>query len=897
MAESLDGASWIARPVPRSQRIIRQIRKSRIDWAEPGHSLSQTFRTEGPVVAVNVDLAPPRDAEDPYTADVRFSVSLETPSGEVVAARVFEGPQLVWDYFGPLLDIAPPAPAGEYVVTLRAERETIGWSTGEPGEARPDDGVSPLDVIGFALADGKPVPGVRMLGVDTLPAPNPVFKQTFDLETSAASAELTATVLGTGVLRVNGVRVGHEALEPAVTDYAKTVLFRSWDVAHLLRAGSNELVIEAGRERYSARGGDVWGWNLAPWHREPVAIARLDIHGDDGTVTSLVTDESWSTAAGAVESERLFRGEDWVLRASEPDWEQVRVVDPPAGQLRRSDVPPVRALAPRPALVVEPLDSARTVYDFGDVMVGRVRCRITGAAGASVRVVSGEQRAGDGSVVCDNFLVAGNAQVDTIRLEAEATEFIWEPQFGYRGFRWMQVEIAGGAVVEDVRAIPLYADIERVGELTADEPIIEWIDAATARTFRNNFHGIPTDTPIYEKNGWTADAHLATEGLLHHFDLSTAFGKWIDDHIDAQAPSGAVPQIIPTPGWGRAADPTWSSSAVLIPWYLYREYGDQSILARSAPMIRRFADHLLNELEDGLWRGRTWGDWLAPGYAVGPEGMAPVGTIMVVTALQHTTAILRELGDAEAERYARAAERVAEAYHEAYFDPSSRAYAVPGVAYRQVLNILPLAFGVVPEPLVPSVRASLIADLENRTGGHLDCGAIGVRHLLPVLSDAGRDDLAITVLTRRTPPGWGAWFTAGESTLLESWDKDARSRNHYFLGSVAAWIQQRVGAMRVVEPGWRRFEISPVDDPRVTRARIRHRTPLGNAGVAWERGPGGWRFEVVVPEAAEASVRVAGGIHELGPGNHVLHIATRRKASRTSIEPLRRRLPSAHRTV
>ena len=104
--------------------------------------------------------------------------------------------------------------------------------------------------------------------------------------------------------------------------------------------------------------------------------------------------------------------------------------------------------------------------------------------------------------------------------------------------------------------------------------MIEWINTATGRTFRNNLHGIPTDTPIYEKNGWTADAHLATEGLLHHFDLRTAFGKWIDDHIDAQAPDGSVPQIIPTPGWGRASDPTWSSSAVLIPWYLYREYGD-----------------------------------------------------------------------------------------------------------------------------------------------------------------------------------------------------------------------------------------------------------------------------------------------------------------------------------
>ena len=872
MAEGLEGAAWIARPVPPGTRIIRQITRSRVDWVDPGHALGQAFRTEGPVVAVNVDIHPPEGAEDPHGIDVQFTVALETVSGEVVASQVFEGPQLVWDYFGPLLDVSPPAPPGEYVVVVRAGRETVGWSTAEEPETSVDDGISPLPVRGGASADGALVAGVRMLGVDTLPAPNPVFRRVFDLTGDAVEAELSASVLGTGVIRVNGVRVGDEMLEPAVTDYDKTVLYRTWDVAHLLRQGSNEVVVQAGRERYSARGGDVWGWSLAPWHREPVAIARLDVTLDDGTSVSVLTDESWQTAAGPVEAERLFRGEDWVLREAPAAWEPAAVVQPPAGRLNRATVPPVRALAPRPPIVIEQLDDDRTVYDFGEVMVGRIRCRVTGGPGATVHVVSGEQRSGDRQVVCDNYLVAGEAQLDTFRLDVEATGYEWEPQFGYRGFRWMQITTTGGATVDQVQAVPLYTPLESVGELTADSPVIEWIDTATARTFKNNFHGIPTDTPIYEKNGWTADAHLATEGLLHHFDLRAAFGKWMDDHVDAQGADGSVPQIIPTPGWGRASDPTWSSSAVLIPWYLYREYGDRSILTRSATLVRRFADQVLGELDGGLWRGRTWGDWLAPGHMVGPEGMAPIGTIMSVTLLQHTAAILRELGEDDPERYEVEAARTGQLYHDTYFDTADGCYAVPGAGYRQVLNILPLAFGVVPAPHVDSVRASLASDLESRTDGHLDCGAVGVRHLLPVLSAAGRDDLAISVLTERTPPGWGAWFAAGESTLLESWDSDARSRNHYFLGSVSAWVQQRVGGLRLTAPGWRTFEVAPVEDPRVTRARIRHRTPLGDACVDWQRGPGGWRFDVTVPDGAEARVRVPAGERDLGPGRHVLHL-------------------------
>ncbi|WAP52133.1 family 78 glycoside hydrolase catalytic domain [Arthrobacter sp. ATA002] len=506
-------------------------------------------------------------------------------------------------------------------------------------------------------------------------------------------------------------------------------------------------------------------------------------------------------------------------------------------------------------------------------MVGRIRCRITGEAGATVRVRSGEQRDDGGQVICRNMLVAGEAQLDTLRLETGAVDYVFEPQFGYRGFRWIQVETDGTVVVDDVRAVPLYTELEPMGQLATDEPVVEWINNATALTFHNNLHGIPTDTPIYEKNGWTADAHLSTEALLHHFDLRKSFDKWIEDHKDAQAADGSVPQIIPTPGWGRAADPTWSSSAVLIPWYLYREYGDTDILHHSADMIRRLADHIHGRLDgEGTWRHRTWGDWLAPGHAVGPEGMAPVGTIMSAMVLGQTAAVLGELGHPDAGTYREQAAAVGAAYHRAYFAPASGNYEVPGVPYRQVLNILPLAFGTVPADCIPSVRAGLIEDLEVRSAGHLDCGAVGVRHLLPVLSSAGRDDLALTVLTHRSRPGWGAWYEAGESTLLESWDVDARSRNHYFLGSVASWIQQKVGGLRLLEPGWRRFEVAPVEDPRVSRGTISHRTPLGTAAVRWERGPANWKVAVTVPQNATAELRIAHHEHMLPAGHHVLHL-------------------------
>ena len=68
----------------------------------------------------------------------------------------------------------------------------------------------------------------------------------------------------------------------------------------------------------------------------------------------------------------------------------------------------------------------RQVYDFGDVITGRLTCQAVGGPGAAVEVVSGEQRAADGSVICDNVLVAGPGQRDSLHLAAAHEQFNWE---------------------------------------------------------------------------------------------------------------------------------------------------------------------------------------------------------------------------------------------------------------------------------------------------------------------------------------------------------------------------------------------------------------------------------------------------------------------------------------
>ncbi|MET7335360.1 family 78 glycoside hydrolase catalytic domain [Nonomuraea sp. NPDC005650] len=858
-------ATWIGHRAPPGRRIVRSITSDHVAWADSGHWLGQTFTADGPITAVTADLV----AE--LGDDVVGRLELCTLDGEVLAERELFGGPFPWDRFAHYLELDPAPPAGEYLLRVHAERGRIGWrSHTRPPHHEADDGLSPLPVLGTALRDGDVEHVVRAIGVETHPAANPIFRTSFTVTGQVRQARLHAVGLGYGIFRINDEAVTDDVLDPAPTAYDRTILYRSHDVTHLLRIGTNTITAALGRGFYSARGASTWAWNLAPWHREPVLLAQLEYLDEAGTRHVVHSDPTWQAAAGPVVSELLYTGEHHD-RLDSPSWEQAIAATPPGGVLRPAPLPPIRRFAPVEPVTGHDISETTTVHDFGTVMAGHITCTLRGQPGAQIIVTYGEHLAADGSVHCDNVLAAGAAQVDRYVL-ASSEEVTWQPQFTYKGFRYVGIETVGPVAVHDVTAVPLHTDVRKIGRFECGNELLTWIDRATGRTFLNNLHGIPTDTPIYEKNGWTADAHLATEAVLHHFDMRTTLGKWLDDHVDAQAGDGTVPQIVPTPGWGYGPDPAWSASMVLIPWNLYWEYGDLAILDRYVEPICKYVDRMLDLSGDGVWPLHSWGDWLSPGHQFAPEGPAPTATMMLHHVITRAAAICRELGiEAKASRYEQAAQTIASAYHETFFDRRTGTYRCPNVGYRQTMNVLPLAFGTVPAEHAAKVAQGLFDDIELRTGGHLDCGAIGVKYLLPVLSDHGRDDLAITVATQKTRPGWGVWWRAGAQTLLESWDETARSHDHYFLGSVAAWIQQRIAGFRATTPGWASFEVRPVMDDRITWARIAHSTMRGEAMIDWRRTGTAWEVELHVPAGATATLILPGEPgRQLTTGSHRL---------------------------
>lgn len=860
-------ASWIARAVAPVERAHRAIGDASVVWATPGMVLEQPVPTPPGTTLVAADLL-----ERESRPFFRARMELVSTDGDVLAAVGVVKDGVPLDYFARFLEITEAIPSDGCALRLTVDEGEVGWIVAADSPVQQDDGVSPVVIRDHYRKDGQEQAGVLAVGVEVHPAADPQFMTTFTLREAPVRARLYATGLGYGRFELNDHPVTDATLEPAQTDYDQRVLYAAYDVTDLLQEGENVVSAALGRGFWSVRGGDTWGWHLASWNREPQLIVQLEVSFADGTSMTISSDEAWLTKESAVVSDLLYTGVTYDLsRTSE--WEPATKVTAPAGRLQATILPPVRrsaAISPERSWIT---DGGTEVLDFGRTLAGRVRGRLRSDSGGELTVRYGELVSDAGSVVCANPLAAGETQVDRVRCAGTLTDVEWEPDFSYKGFRYVEISTTGDIAARDVVAVPLHNDVRTVGTFSSDEDTLTWIDGALARTFLNNLHGVPTDTPAYEKNGWTADAHLGVTGAMHHVELRWALAKWMEDHVDAQADAGGIPQIIPTPGWGVKPDPAWSASAVLIPWDLYQEYGDADLLADHLSLMTRYVDYALGraEAEGWIWRAHGWGDWLAPGHQFPPEGAAPTSTMMLHRTAQRAADACDALGRAdEAAAYREAASRLAAAYHREYFDDVSGSYRVAGVGYRQSLNILPLAFGAVPDEHRAAVFASLVGDLENRTGRHLDCGAASVKQLLPVLDAHGRADLALDVLLQTTRPGWHVWRQDSD-TLWESWDPDARSRNHYFLGSVAAWIQQRVGGLRASAPGWRSIEFAPITDERVLRARTTHETVRGLAAADWSRSGREWQIDLTVPAGSHATVRIDGtpplmrdaGIHRI----------------------------------
>ena len=458
--------------------------------------------------------------------------------------------------------------------------------------------------------------------------PPPYLRREFRVDQPVASARLYVTALGLYEARLNGQRVGDAVLAPGWTDYTQRIPYQTYDVTGLLRPGDNVL---------GAIAADGWacgffGFDAKQAGRHyaeaPEFLAQLVLTLADGPEESrvqlIVTDGQWRAAFAAIRHADLLMGERHDL-TREPrgwdcpgfdacHWRPVRVRERDATPLVADPGPPIRVTQEITPRSIATDDHGRHIVDFGQNLTGWLRISVDGTPGARVRIRHGEVLTPDGALYTDNLRTARAVDEFTTAGGAE----VLEPRFTLHGFRYAEITGYPGDIEQaDITAQVVHSDIGAAGSFASSQPWLDQLWRNIDWGQRGNFISVPTDCPQRdERLGWLADAQIFARTACYNRDVAAFFAKWLDDVADAQYDSGVYPDIAPRLNIGWAGAPAWADGGVIVPWTLWKMYGDTAILDRHFAGMTRWMEYL-ERANPGCLRtrelGNSYNDWLAPG--------------------------------------------------------------------------------------------------------------------------------------------------------------------------------------------------------------------------------------------------------------------------------------------
>lgn len=749
-----------------------------------------------------------------------------------------------------------------------------------------------------------------------------VLRRRFDLpdgSSEVVSARLYSTALGVYEAFVNGERAGSAELSPGSTSYDRTLYAQANDVTELLGAHDNvlEIVLSDGWYR-----GQVGAFRIpAGWGTTLGARAELHVEFADGTRTVITTDGEWTSARSMITRADLMDGQTTDLtRAPVPEVPAlVGAVEGPA--ISWSPAPAIRVVESRPVTRITRPDDRTWVLDFGQNASGWVRLDDLGPAGTRTVIDYGEFVGADGDLDTSHLDSTRPGEprkvfVQRDEIVSRGGDDVFEPRHTVHGFQYARVRREGAPFdPASARMQVVQTDLRRTASFESSSPDLNRLHEIVDWSFRGNAVDVPTDCPTRERLAWTGDYQVFSPTAARLYDVLGFTRKWLRSVRDDQLDDGRIANFSPDGRRiklklddqfaGMTGSSGWGDAITFVPWEMYRAYGDPRVLEenwdamvrwvewvagaardnRHPSRIERSADPLPHE--QFLWDGTFhWGEWTEPvpkaedGTRLDPIKTNPMAWFMadkgeVGTAYFHRSAqILADaaavLGrDADAERYARLARDVREAWRTEYLVDSGRTVQDTQAAYVRALS-----FGLVPEPL-RAAAASRLVELIRQADTHLGTGFLSTGDLLPVLAETGASDVAYDLLFQRSEPSWLGMIDKGATTVWEDWEGiddhgvAHESLNHYSKGAVVRFLHTHTLGLRQdpASIAWESFVVAPVPDGRLEWAKGHLDTPQGRIMVEWRLQGDRLHVEVEVPAGTRGVVEFPDGEHhEVGPG-------------------------------
>ena len=703
---------------------------------------------------------------------------------------------------------------------------------------------------------------------------SPYLRKSFTIKEDIIDAKLYITGLGYFEAYINGVKTGKDILSPSFTDYDKTIQYLVYDITKLLKTGENVLGAILGNGWYNCITKDIWNIKEVSWRHVPKMISELYIKTKSGKEIFIPSDSSWKSTNSPIIFNSIRNGEyynanleveNWNnTTCDDSTWDDVILTRRPGGILKSMEMESIQIND-----TIKPIKFWETtedswIFDLGKNISGFAKLFAKGNRNNEITIKYSERLKEDGinldRIANAGFTKSGEFQTDKYIKKSNDLE-IWSPRFVYHGFQYIElIGLDFKPTLKTVEGLVVHTKLHRKGFLTTSDETINRILQLAHQSTIGNFHGLLTDDPHREKNAWTGDVALSAEQTMFNYITILEFKKWLLDIKDSQKPSGCIPCVVPSTGWGYnwGNGPDWSSALTIIPWLLYVFYNDIEILKTMYHTIKKHCDYM-ESMANNYIVNYGIGDWCAP--FDGPAISVNMSSFKCPTPLTdtsyfyNTANIISKIANVLDNKedtiyYETLSKNIKDAFRKEFYNIDNKTVSGNCQTSTACMLYQELASSDDTNDLV-----SLLIKQINEKDNHLDFGILGNKFVMNTLGVTNNFHIGIKMITKKTYPGFGNIISKGATSLWETWNGTG-SLNQQMFSDISASLYKYLGGIRpdYLEPGFKHIIMQPSIDCGINEVKCQFESIRGIIISNWSNINSNLIMDIQIPYKCYATL-------------------------------------------
>lgn len=665
-------------------------------------------------------------------------------------------------------------------------------------------------------------------------------------------------------LYINGERLGGH-VSPAPSNPEKSKYYLAYDGTGMLKEGLNSICAVA-----HYLGGE--GQNYVDGY--PGFIFQCEITSENKAIETIITDESWKVLAetpyrnntpyqqnrrlSAIEEyDRTKENSGWLLpEFNDISWDNsvLSEIEGKGWILKQQPIPEGKideAIVP----VLLRKEEGAYVYDTGKIVSGWPRIELKGIRGSRVQIRYSEDLDEKGRVKHNVCNENSENYFDVYIMDGKEKE-IWEPEFSYKAFRYLEVTGYPGEISEgQIKVISAHTGLKYEGSFNCSNELFNRIYEACIQTQKNNIVGQIVDCPHREQAQYLADSDLQAETMMYNFDARDMLEKLLSDFKDGQLEDGRFSFVYPSNNKNPNFDiiiPEWDLHYCTVIWKLYSYYGDRTLIEKYYDTAKIMLNYYLGLIDDtGLVpvdNGWHISDWPYPNI----EHKGNYLTVQNCSVYNCLNIMAKAAGILKIEEdincYKAEAEKLKKAILEHLYDKGSKRFrdSFESAESHQGTNVVAYQWGLVPEEDREEILNFIVSE-------GMNCKTLLSLNLFQVLFENGKGEEAYKLLNSTEYPGWGYMIEKGYKTIWEGFD-DIESHSHAWTAYPARLFMQYIVGIDASKMGLGQVELRPLLFKELESAEAKVVTYRGIITLSWRINGEEAEVDVVIPDGITASL-------------------------------------------